>query len=215
LARTSIYLNNFYRQKRGAPEADSAPPVLDAASYKLKPDDIRLLTTLHRLYFPIKQQTRGDSNFSAASFVLDGFRQAVLAPISGKAQLKLNTVHGRFTLQQLLAMPLKEEGGLEDMLYRYLFSRIFGKLYFGAGYGQLSLITGFHHLVAVYALIKLQARALALGRGEKEVSESDMVACLRSVEKRLGDSSLDGYAAAVFELFFQSKERCFRFLANS
>ena len=112
-------------------------------------------------------------------------------------------------------MPLKEEGEVEDMLYRYLFSRIFGKLYFGAGYGQLSLMAGFHHLVAVYTLIKLQVRAMALGRGEAEVSESDMVACLRAVEKRLGDSCLDGYGAAVFELFFQSKERCLRFLANS
>jgi hypothetical protein len=64
-------------------------------------------------------------------------------------------------------------------------------------------------------LIKLQARAIALGRGEAQVSEEDMVTCLRAVEKRLGDSSLDGYGAAVFELFFQSQGRCFRFLANS
>ena len=215
LARASIYLNNTYRKKRGVAEIDVNPPALSAEKFALKSDDIRLLSTLHRLYFPIKQQTRGDSNFSAVSFVLDGFRQTVLSPLTGKAKLRLNTAHGNFNLTELLNMPLKEEGELEDMLYRYLFSRIFGKLYFGAGYGQLSLTSGFHHLVAVYALIKLQARAIALGRGETEVSEEDMVTCLRTVEKRLGDSTLDGYGAAVFELFFQSRERCFRFLANS
>jgi Fe-S-cluster containining protein len=221
LASASIYLQNVYRKHRGVAEIDAEPPAdlgKDSDKYKLKSDDVRLLSTLHKLYFPLKQQTRGDSNFSAAAFMLDGARRGVLAPLLGKPNLKLITLHGTYSLDQLLAMPLNEDadkGPIEDMLYRYLFSRIFGKLYFGAGYGQLSLMAGFHHLVAVYALIKLQARAIALGRGESEVSESDMVACLRQVEKRLGDSSLDGYGAAVFELLFQSKDRCFRFLANS
>jgi Fe-S-cluster containining protein len=209
IARASIYLNNFYRKQRGVAEVDANPPAElfgpeGREKYKLKKDDIRLLSTLHKLYFPLKQVTRGDNNFSATAFMLDGFRKAVLGPLSGKPTLRLGTVHGTYSLDQLLAMPLDESGEIEDMLYRYLFSRIFGKLYFGAGYGQLSLIAGFH-----------QARAIALGRGESQVSESDLVACLRQVEKRLGDSSLDGYGAAVFELFFQSKDRCFRFLANS
>jgi len=215
LAKISIYLNNFYRKNRGLSEESTQVPALDASAHKLKADDIRLLNTLHKLYFPLKHLTRGDQNFSAVSFMLDGFRQTVLAPIAGPARLRLHTVHGSYSHSQLLDMPLNETGVLEDMIYRYLFSRIFGKLYFGAGYGQLSLTAGFHHLVAVYALIKLHARAIALGRGEKEVSEEDMVAALRAVEKRLGDSSLDGYGAAIFELFFQSKGRCFRFLANS
>jgi len=215
LARISIYLNNCYRKMRGLVEIDPNPPALTPEAYKLKGDDVRLLNNLHQLYFPVKPITRGDSNFSAVTFMLDGFRRAVFSPVLGKPKLSLATVQGRYGLDDLLAMPLKEEGELEDMLYRYLFSRIFGKLYFGAGYGQLSLMAGFHHLVAVYALIKLHARALARGRGEKEVSESDLVACLRTVEKRLGDSSLDGYGAAIFELFFQSKDRCFRMLANS
>jgi hypothetical protein len=102
---------------------------------------------------------------------------------------------------------------IEDLLYRYFYSRIFAKLYFGAGFGQLSLIAGYHHLILLYALIKLQSRALALGRGASIVSYVDVVAAIRQLEKRLGETAVGGYAAAIYELLMFSHLRALRILA--
>jgi hypothetical protein len=108
-----------------------------------------------------------------------------------------------------------KDGVIDDLIYRYFYSRIFAKLYFAAGFGQLSLISGFHHLGLVYSLIRWQARALAKARGATAVSALDVVAAVRQLEKRLGETVVGAYAAATFELLFFSPSRLQRFLQNS
>jgi hypothetical protein len=78
--------------------------------------------------------------------------------------------------------------------------------------GQLSLIVGFHHLGLLLSLTKLQARGLALARGAPCVSMIDLVAAIRQLEKRLGDTALGPYAAATFELLLFSSSRLKRIL---
>ena len=113
-------------------------------------------------------------------------------------------------------MPVPEDDAeVTSLIYRYLFSRIFGKLYFGAGFGQLSLIAGYHHLLAVYALLKLQSKALARLRGADAVGYLDLLTAVRQLEKRLGETSLDGMAAATYEWLLYSPMRAARLLAHS
>lgn len=170
---------------------------------KLNHIDLTLLTNLHKLYFPAKPHTRGEHNFSVARFVIETAISTLQFSLPGKDA----------TLEELISLTWPAgDHELDDLLYRYFFSRIFSKLYFGAGFGQLSLITGFHHLGVLLALTKLQARGLALARGAPCVSMIDLVAAIRQLEKRLGDTSLGPYAAATFELLLFSPKRLGRIL---
>ncbi len=167
--------------------------------------DKSLLLSLHKLYFPAKAQARGEGDFSP-------FRFFIQSTIGSR---KIKVPGASFTLQELAAFRWpKDDQEMEDILYRYFFSRIFAKLYFGAGFGQLSLIVGFHHLALLLPLIKLHARALAIARGASQVELVDLIATIRQLEKRLGDTTIGPYAAATLELLLFSPRRLKRILAR-
>ncbi len=170
----------------------------------LKRLDKQLLLALHRLYFPVKPLGRGEGDFNVGRFLYQIVWQGTKVPFPGRS----------FSFEQLREIPWPErDPEIEDLLYRYFFSRIFGKLYFGAGFGQLSLVTGYHHLVLVLALVKIQAKALAAAREAPVVSYMDVVATIRQLEKRMGETKLGGYGAAVWELLMSSPRRVKRVLA--
>ncbi len=187
-----------------SPQADSN----ETAPKPLKPLDNHLLMSLHAMYFPTKILARGEGDFSIMRFLTQMAFKGISAPLSIK-------VPGQsFGLEQLSQIKWPDsDPEIEDLLYRYFFSRIFSKLYFGAGFGQLSLIAGFHHLTLLYTLTKLQAKALALSRDVQKVSYIDVVAAVRQLEKRLGETAVSGYGAAAFELLLFSPARIDRILA--
>ncbi len=184
----------------GAPQAVQLGPEA-AALNKL---DRHLLTALHRMYFPARPLGKGECDFNIWRFAYQFLYQGARIAFPDRS----------FTFEELHGFPWPSgDADIEDLLYRYFFSRIFGKLYFGAGFGQLSLLTGFHHLILTLALIKLQAKAWAKSRGAPRVSMVDMVATIRELEKRLGESRLGGWEAGAWELFLQSPMRARRLLA--
>jgi Fe-S-cluster containining protein len=179
-----------------------------AAATQLKPFDNHLMMMLHSMYFPTKILAPGEGNFNVLRFI----KQIMFKGMS--ARLRIALPGQSYTVEELAKVEwCGDETDVEDLLYRYFFSRIFAKLYFGAGFGQLTLITGFHHLALLYALVKLQAKALALSRGVKKASYIDLVAAVRQLEKRLGETSVDGYAAAALELLMFSPSRVQRVLS--
>jgi Fe-S-cluster containining protein len=193
---------------KGAPPATAAATAEVRSSSGLKPLDHHLLLTLHRMYFPTKLQGRGDGDFKVMRFL----QQIAFKGISNKFRVALPSAF--YTLGDLSAVAWDDKDpDIENLLYRYFYSRIFAKLYFGAGFGQLTVITGFHHLGLLYALVKMQSKALALSRGVNKVSYVDVVAAIRQLEKRMGETSVDGMAAAAFELLMFSPSRLDRILA--
>ncbi len=190
---------------RGA--ASSPAPV---SSDHLNHLDRVLIANLHRLYFPTKSINRGEGDFSLNRFLIDASFGSVLTG------LKIALPGRSYSLGDLESIKWPyEDKEVQNLLYRYFYSRIFAKLYFGAGYGQLSLITGFHHLVFVYTLVKWHAKALAKMRGVNEVGYLDVIASIRQLEKRMGETALGGYAAATLELLLFSASRIARVLKNS
>lgn len=172
--------------------------------------DKHLLVALHRIYFPVRPLGRGQGDFTAGRFL---YQLAFQGIIPG---LRIYVAGHSYTFDQLRSVEWPaNDPEIEDLLYRYFYSRIFGKLYFGAGFGQLSLIAGFHHLLTVYALIKLQAKALSKVREAKQVSYVDVVAAVRQLEKRLGETAVGAYAAAIYELLLFSHKRAQRFIADT
>jgi len=181
------------------------PAGSSAVAQKMKRMDRHLLVALHKLYFPAKKLKRDNFHFNIGLFLYQLAFQRTRIALPGRS----------FSFEELHAFPWPvDDPEIEDLLYRYFFSRIFGKLYFAAGFGQLSLISGFHHLILVLALIKLQAKAWALSREAPQVSLADLVPTIRQLEKGLGESALGGYEAAVWELLMFSPARVRRVLAS-
>jgi Fe-S-cluster containining protein len=179
------------------------------ATQRLKPMDNHLLLAMHATYFPTRILRPSENEFQVNRFL------AQIALRGFGTPLKLTVPGQTYTLDELSNIEwAKDEPEVEDLLYRYFFSRIFGKLYFGAGFGQLTVVTGFHHLALVYALLKMQSKALAKSRGAGRVNYLDVVAAVRQLEKRLGEATLSGYAAAMFELLMFSPKRIERVLST-
>ncbi|MGH9549684.1 MAG: hypothetical protein ACRD3W_09920, partial [Terriglobales bacterium] len=187
-------------------EPPDAPGELPPA--QLRALDKQLLLALHKIYFPVGTIGRGEGDFSAGRFAYQLAFQGIFPG------LRLFLPGHSYSFEELGAMawPVTDPD-IEDLLYRYFYSRIFGKLYFGAGFGQLSLVAGFQHLLVVYALIKLHAKALSKSRGASVVSYVDVVATIRQLEKRLGETVVGGYGAAIYELLLFSYRRAQRLLA--
>jgi Fe-S-cluster containining protein len=178
------------------------------AEKKLKPMDNHLLLAMHSTYFPTRILRPSENEFQVNRFLTQIALRGLGTP------LKITVPGNSYTLDELNKVEwAKDEPEIDDLLYRYFFSRIFGKLYFGAGFGQLTVITGFHHLALVYALVKLQCKALAKSRGAGRVNYLDAIAAIRQLEKRLGEATLSGYAAAMFELLMFSPNRIERVLS--
>ncbi len=170
----------------------------------LKHLDRHLLVALHKIYFPAKPLGQGECNFNIFRFCYQLAYQGTRISLPTRS----------FSLEELHEFPWPQaDQEIEDLLFRYFLSRLFGKLYFGAGFGQLSLITGFHHLILVLALVKLHAKAWAASRQATQVSMLDLVVAIRELEKRLGESKLGGYEAALWELLMQSRSRMRRVLS--
>jgi len=174
----------------------------------LKPMDKHLLVNFHKMYFPTGRLGRGEGDFNPGRFM---YQVTFLGPF-----LRISAGGKSYTFDELKAFSWPDgDKEIEDLLYRYVYSRMFAKLYFGAGFGQLSIIAGFHHLAMCIALVKLQAKALAKARGANIASYIDVVAAVRMLEKRLGEVALGPYAAAMLELLLFSPGRLRRFLGNS
>lgn len=203
----SAYLVDALKEKRGS-TANPPPVSLDSAP-KLKGIDKQLLVALHKIYFPVKKLGRGEGDFNLYRFLYQSVFLGLLPP-------KINVLMKSYSFEELEEMefPFGDEE-IDNLIYRYLYQRIFGKLYFGAGFGQLSLIVGFHHLAVAYALVKLQSKAIALGRGVDRVGYLDVVTAVRQLEKRMGETALDGMAAATYELLLFPHTRLSRILAHS
>ena len=175
----------------------------------MKALDKNLLVALYKIYFPVKKLGRGEGDFNAGRFAYQTLFEGIFPG------LRLKSPTRSYSFEELAKIEFPQDKDVEDLIYRYFRSRIFAKLYFGAGFGQLSLITGFHHLLLTYVLLKENSKIVALSRGAGNVSYVDVVVAVRTLEKRLGETSLGGYAAATLELLLFSPGRMRRILANT
>ncbi len=176
-----------------------APP---ADHGKMKSLDKNLLVALYKIYFPSKKLGRGEGDFNAGRFTYQMMFEGVFPG------LRLRTPNKSFGFEELANVEFPQDKDVEDLIYRYFRSRIFGKLYFGAGFGQLSLITGFHHLLITYVLLKENSKIVALSRGASVPSYLDVVVAVRTLEKRLGETSVGGYAARYWSCFCSVQLAC-------
>jgi hypothetical protein len=158
------------------------------------------------MYFPAKPLKRGEADFSIMRLV----NQMILS------QPRIHLPGKSFSIEELKEMDwLEGDEQFDDLLYRYFFSHLFGKRYFGGGFAQVSVIAGFHHLILMLALLKLHSKASAKLRGAPVVSLIDLQASVKQLERQLGETKLGGYTAAAWEMLLFSPGRAKRLLANT
>jgi hypothetical protein len=89
----------------------------------------------------------------------------------------------------------------EELLARWVYSRIFAKLYFGRSYAHLSLVAGLHHLFTIVALIRMRAKL------SDTASLWDVGEILRTVERRMTQMNFSRESCSVLEILLSSPSR--------
>jgi hypothetical protein len=209
----SAYLASVLKERRtsnsdtGATRGITVPDIKLEGATRLNALDQNLLVIFHNMYFPCRTLKTGQVDFNALRLLNQAF--------FGKKTLTFPEKRN-YSLSDLMEAEWPDrDPEIENLLYRYFYSYIFGKKYFGAGFGQVSLIGGYHHLVLLYALIKLQSRGMALMRGSKLVNMTDVAASVRQSERLVGETKLGGYSAAWWEMMLASPMRARRLLLNT
>lgn len=202
IAGSDLLIEEFNKKRERLGAKGNVSPALNW-------QDKQLIKALRKIYFPVKPLGKGEGDFNFYKFLAQ-------VMLNGAFPVNIDLPGHAYSIEKLAKIPFpQDDPDISSLIYRYFFSRLFGKHYFGAGFGQLSVITGFHHLAILYALLKLQSKASSLQRGSDVVSYLDVAAAVRQLEKRLGETSLDGMAAATFELLMFSPNRMRRILAFS
>lgn len=207
LLRGSAYLALNMKRAGSEPGAKGIPDVKLEPGKKLKSLDLDLLVLFHKMYFPTKTLKTGEVDFNGMRLINQS--------LFGKKALTFPEKRSYSMANLMEAQWPERDPEIENLLYRYFYSYIFGKKYFGAGFGQVSVIGGYHHLVMLLALIKLQSRGMALMRGSTLVSMVDVAAAVRQSERLVGETKLGGYSAAMWELMLASPMRAKRLLSNT
>lgn len=116
----------------------------------------------------------------------------------------------------------------EELLRRFVYCRIFGKLYFGAGFGHLSVISGFHHLGLLVALVRIRLKFLHFYNSHKvginvniiemkmpPVSFVEVAELIRGLERRLSSLQYSKEVAVSLQVLLESPLRFARIIALS
>lgn len=94
---------------------------------------------------------------------------------------------------------------IEDLMRRFVYCRMFGKLYCGPSFGHLSIIAGLHHLHLLVSLLRLKMKLTILQGGT--LSLYDVAELIRTVERQLTQLSMSKETSAVMEVLLSSPSR--------
>jgi Fe-S-cluster containining protein len=117
------------------------------------------------------------------------------------------------SLSALLDQRLNDSPALDELLKRYVYCRIFSKLYFGPGYNGLSLLAGLHHLLTAVAIARLifkHQNCLKLSVSDQTTVAAELI---RTLERRLTVARLSRQSAAMLEVLLTSPTRMERVLS--
>jgi hypothetical protein len=171
--------------------ADRLPPV-EAAP---KDVDKLILNALWSLYFP-------QDVFSEQTFDIDA-RSLMNSLVHPPSNITIFGGNGAGVFLNTNLGTLDEKS--ENLLARFVYTRIFGKLFFGRSYAHLSLLAGLHHLFFVVALIRMQLK-LRAGAG-KPVEFWDVAELLRTCERRMTQMDFSRESSAILEVLLASPAR--------
>lgn len=212
----SLSRENLLSQSKMIIKKLAKPVDLDNAHLtKVRPiviDQI-LIKLLHQLYFVDDAYREGAAEFDQKQF-LD-----LLAAQPQSISLLFNAQKGSvesisFKAINEFRLHAQDNVAFDQLLTRMIYCRLFSKLYFGPGFGGLSLLSGFHHLVVLVALVRIHFKLAAI-TGIDTTDFNWQVEQIRMLERRLTVTNLSREAHAILEVLLQSPARIERILSLS
>lgn len=176
-----------------------------------------LIKLLYEMYFVDDVYHEAKTEFDQKAFLamLAEQQRSVVLQYAGKRHSGVTINFKSINELRLGVLP----PDFSDLLIRFLYCRIFSKLYFGPGFGGLSLLAGFHHLVVLMSLVRIHLKIVALSSAEDPVlklKELDFVwfsEQIRILERRLTVATLSRESHAILEVLLQSPARIDRILS--
>ncbi|MBZ0186797.1 MAG: hypothetical protein K8F91_11165 [Candidatus Obscuribacterales bacterium] len=176
--------------------------------------DQHFVDYLNGFYFPC-------DIFAIQSQDMDA-RELLSRVLSGTARAPIKHAGKEVTVAQLFSLSLgRLPDALEDILRRFLYLRVFSKLYFGPGFNYLSIVAGFNHLTILACLLRIRLKLdLLTGVLDSESlsRETGLIALgehLRTLERRLTISMFSQETVAMLEVFSASPKRVERIISLS
>lgn len=173
------------------PALESRPRIVDQL----------LLRHLDKFYFPDDVFAATERDFDARALMTDIVKAPDVVYFGdGAAALRFQKFAGA------------ESGWLtdeiEDLLRRFVYCRLFARLYFGPNLANLSLLCGIHHLLFLVVLLKLKFKQHILQEGS--INFLKAAEYVRTAERRLTHMSLSGQSQSVWEVLLLSRARAER-----
>ncbi|MGD9683891.1 MAG: YkgJ family cysteine cluster protein [Candidatus Obscuribacterales bacterium] len=176
--------------------------------------DQHLIEYLLRFYFP-------DDIFNCTTGDMDA-RDLLSRVLSGQTRVAIADSGRQASIASLVANNLgRLPDSLDDILRRFLYLRVFSKLYFGPGFNFLSIVSGLHHLTILACLLRLRLK-LDLISGQLERADLDsprgvarLTEHVRLLERRLTICNFSQESVAMLEVFCASPDRVERVVTLS
>lgn len=104
-----------------------------------------------------------------------------------------------------------------DLLRRFVYLRVFSKLYFGPGFNYLSVVAGIHHLSVLSCLLRIRLKLELLRNKVSNPGDFDCFATLaeeaRLLERRLTVAYFSQETIAMLEILLLSPQRVERLIS--
>lgn len=103
----------------------------------------------------------------------------------------------------------------EDLLRRFVYCRLFAKLFFGRGFCNLSLLAGLNHLAALIAITRISLKMSRLtasvedhdGKTTAASPFTELAELVRGLERRLTVANLSAQSVSILEVLMTSPAR--------
>jgi Fe-S-cluster containining protein len=154
----------------------------------------------------------------------DEIAQAVMTYLQNeKKELYFKIGDRKITFAELRAVEIDPLTGAEqDLINRFVYVRLFARLYFGPGFSMMPLLSGIFHLTTLVVIVSLALKIDALTETLRQppvLKSSDLgirfervLALVREIDRRLTAVIYSRNTSSMFELFALDPERVRRFL---
>ncbi len=104
----------------------------------------------------------------------------------------------------------------EEILTRYIYCRIFGKLYFGSGFNNLSFVAGLYHLILIILIVKLEFKLVIRSINYNIPDANDLfsilVEIIRNTERKYTILAYSRQTCALLEVLLTCPKRIDRLI---
>lgn len=165
--------------------------------------DHYILMPLYRAYFGAAMPVREDEITATVMTYLRN-EERELYFIVGERKISFAD------LRDIKIAPMTDQE--QDLINRFVYVRLFSRLYFGPGFSMMPLLSGIFHLLSLVALLSLALKIDALTATNLDQRFERVVNLVREIDRRLTAVIYSRNTCSMFELFALDPDRVRRFL---